>query len=119
AALRAGPQLLETVAGRAGLADRGGRGGDGGGGSVLVEQDDRHVAVGQRLGDDVQPAGRGDLLPGPAETVLVHGDDVAVGQDGQRGRAGGDQVAARDERGGHLGPQAELGPVLGGGHAPA
>src|SRR5581483_11968899 len=77
------------------------------------------VAVGEGFGQDVQAAGGGDFAALSAQGVLVDGDDVLVGQDAQ-GLAGGvGDVGAGDQGGGHLGPEGELGLLLGGAHAVA
>src|SRR6185437_2029690 len=81
------PQVGQRVAARAALADRADRGGDGGGTAVLVEQRHRDVAVRQRLGEDVQAAGGGDLSTLLAQRVLVNRDDSRVRQGTDRRRA--------------------------------
>src|SRR5258708_598857 len=66
-----GPQVGQSVAARTGLADRCGRGGNGRRGTVLVEQRDRDIAVGQRLGQYIEATAGGDLGALLAQRVLV------------------------------------------------
>ncbi|EFG07859.1 Hypothetical protein SCLAV_2787 [Streptomyces clavuligerus] len=110
------PQVPEGVRGGAAESDRLGGRGDGPGGGGLVGQGHRTAAVGEGFGHDDQPAGARDHGALAAQRVLVHRDDLAIGQDLQ-GRGGrGAQIAADEERGGHLRPEAEVGAVLGVGH---